>query len=80
MDKITKALNKLPGKERKKIKHILKKINERDFDGMDIKKLKGHSNIFRARKGEFRIIFIRNNENIAILSIEKKSDRTYKSF
>ena len=76
MDKITKALNKLSEKERKKIKHILQKIDKGDFGGTDIKKLKGYSNIFRVRKGEFRIIFKRNNGNIAILSIEKK----YKSF
>ena len=38
MDKIKKALNKLKTKERADIKELLVKINNKDFQGLDLKK------------------------------------------
>ncbi len=77
MDKISKALKKLTNKERSELKIILIKIKSGKFDGFDIKKLKGEDNIFRIRKGKLRIIFIKNDNSINILAIERRSDNTY---
>lgn len=78
MDKIAKALEKFNTDERNKIKAILLKINSGVFTGLDIKKLKGHDNIFRVRKGKIRIIYrINQNNNIYILTVERRSDKTY---
>ncbi|MBI2042443.1 MAG: hypothetical protein HYT21_01700 [Candidatus Nealsonbacteria bacterium] len=78
MDKVQKALGKLTGKERKKIKEILTKLKNRRIENLNIKKLKGRDDVFRIRKGKIRIIYrtdIKNN--IFILSLERRSDTTY---
>ena len=78
MDKISKALKKLNNKEKIALKIILLKIKQKNLDGLNIKKLKGYNNIFRARKGKLRIIFkTSNNDNISIIAIERKTDKTY---
>jgi len=77
MDKITKAVNKFSSQEKKKLKMILNKIKLEKFDGFDIKKLKGHDDIFRVRKGKMRIIFRKKRNNVYILAIERRCDNTY---
>jgi len=47
MDRIKKALNKLSFREKQKLKKILIQINTGDFQNLDLRKLKGESNIFR---------------------------------
>ena len=78
MDKIKKALNKLSLKERKKIKEFLIQIDTDDFKDLDLKKLKGRNDIFRVRKGSIRIIFRKKDDVIKILSIERRSSKTYR--
>jgi mRNA-degrading endonuclease RelE of RelBE toxin-antitoxin system len=63
MDKISKALKKLTIKEKEIVKAILEKIKNNSISDLDIKKLKGYDNIFRARKGKIRIIFSKVDEN-----------------
>lgn len=78
MDKIAKALKKLAAGEKEIIKIILVKINARDFNGLDIKKLKGRQDIYRVRKGKIRVIYkIDENKKIFILIIERRNDNTY---
>ena len=78
MDKITKALLKLSDKEREAIVDLLKKIKKHDLAGIDLKKLKGFDDIFRARKGKVRIIFQQDdNGNVFLLKIERRNDNTY---
>jgi len=78
MDKIEKALNKLSVEEKKKLKNILIQIDKKNFQNLDLKKLKNKDNIFRVRKGTMRIIFYMNNNSIKILSIERRSSKTYR--
>jgi len=79
MDKISKALQKLSVFERNVVKTLLNKIKNSSLRGIDIKKLKGHENIFRARKGKIRIIYkIDNESEIQILTIARRSEDTYK--
>ena len=78
VDKIEKALKKLTEKEREVVKDIFEKINKNNFKGLDIKKLKEREDIFRVRKSKIRIIFRKINEGIFILSIERRSEKTYK--
>ncbi len=78
MDKIKKALKRLTEKERIKIRNILEGIKKENFKNLNIKKLKGHDDIFRVRKGKIRIIFRKTKESLLILSIEKRTDKTYK--
>ncbi len=79
MDRIKKALEKLTPKEREKIKKILIKLKNRQLGNLNLKKLKGRGDIFRIRQGQIRIIYrIDQKGNIFILTIERKSDTTYK--
>lgn len=78
MDKIEKALKKLSAKEQAQIKQILSRLNSGKLDGLDVKKLKGRDDIFRARKGDLRIIYRFENRNIFILSIDRRNEGTYK--
>ncbi|MEI6287961.1 MAG: hypothetical protein WCP18_00020 [bacterium] len=77
MDKINKALAKISDKDRQKIKTLLIKIVARDFIGLDFKKLVGRDDIYRVRKGDWRIIFHLVKEDVFILAVEKRSDNTY---
>lgn len=78
MDKIQKALNKLTSREKNAVKLILEKIQNLDFSGLNVKKLKGRDNIFRVRKGSLRIIYRLDKKKIFILAIERRSENTYK--
>ena len=78
MDKIGKALQKLTDKEQVNIKNILLQIKDGDLEKLDVKKLKGQNNIFRVRKGKLRIIFKKDNDDLMILTIERRNDTTYK--
>ena len=76
MDKIAKALKKLAAGEKKIVKALLLKINRRDFNGLDIKKLKGRPDIYRVRKGKIRIIYRFAKNKILILTAERRNDNT----
>mgnify|MGYP001580182985 CR=1 FL=1 len=89
VDQIKKSLNKFTGKERESVKNLLLKIsNTHSFNptlkveacgvGLDIKKLKGRDDIYRARKGKIRIIYRVDDKQIYVLAIEKRSDNTYR--
>jgi len=78
-DKIKKVLRKLVEKERKIVKDILENIEKENLKGLNIKKLKGYDDIFRVRKRGIRIIFKKTGKNIFVLSIERRSSKTYKN-
>jgi mRNA-degrading endonuclease RelE of RelBE toxin-antitoxin system len=80
MDKIAKALKKLSPKEREWVKAILSRLVKEELKGLDIQKLSGHKDIFRVRKSEVRIIYRQTGDGIFILAIERRSEKTYRSF
>lgn len=77
MDKISKALEKLSTEEKKAIKALLLKIKSNNLENLDVKKLKGYKDIYRARKGKMRIIFKISGDEVNILALEKRSEKTY---
>jgi len=78
MDKISKALKKLTPKERKLIKDILEKVKSGNLDSLDIKKLVGKDDIFRVRKGDLRVILRLEGQKYYLLTIERRSEKTYR--
>ncbi len=74
---IEKFLTKITEKEKEVLNTISEKIKTNDFSGLQLKKLAGYNDIFRVRKGKFRIIFQVTKTSTKILSIEKRSDTTY---
>jgi len=80
MDRVEKALKKLNGGERQKIKEILTQLQTGSFENLDIKKLKGRGDIFRVRKGKIRIIYRSDKKKkIYIITIERRTDTTYQN-
>ncbi len=78
MDKIEKALSRLPSKEKERIKNIVKALQLGRFDNLNIKKLKGFKDVFRVRKGEIRIVYRSLDGKIIILKIDRRKEDTYK--
>ncbi|MEX2145270.1 MAG: hypothetical protein WD712_02780 [Candidatus Spechtbacterales bacterium] len=79
MGKLERELKKLSVQERKLAKSILKQISRGSYKNLDIRKLKGYSDIFRVRKGKLRVIYRLRGDDVFALSIERRSDRTYKN-
>jgi mRNA-degrading endonuclease RelE of RelBE toxin-antitoxin system len=76
-DRITKVLSKMAAKERKKIEAVMDLVERGRLDGMDIKKLQGREDIYRVRKGDIRIIFLKTDFETHILAVERRTDTTY---
>jgi mRNA-degrading endonuclease RelE of RelBE toxin-antitoxin system len=78
MNKIDKFLRKLPKHERHEVEKVLAFIFKQQFEGLDIKKLKGLSNVYRVRKGQLRIIYkISDKGSIELVDIDRRNDTTY---
>ncbi len=77
-DKIKKLLAKLSQQERNLVKLLILRVTMDDTLGLDIKKLKGHSNLFRVRKNRIRIVYSKNNDKIFIIKIDLRNEKTYK--
>lgn len=74
MDKIEKALKKLSPKERKQFGQLLLLIKQGKLEKLDVKKLSGHKDIYRVRKGKYRVIFRidTKKDKISILTLERR--------
>lgn len=79
MDKIKKALARLTAQERAAVRFVLLRIERGELHSLDVKKLRERDDIFRVRKGAMRIIFrISKTREVFILSLERRSEKTYK--
>ncbi len=78
MPSLKKLLSKFSREERKTIEATIESIVSLDWEQLDIKKLKGHQNVFRVRKGSLRIIFLKKDKDIFIAAIDRRSEKTYK--
>jgi mRNA-degrading endonuclease RelE of RelBE toxin-antitoxin system len=79
-DPIVKAFRKLSSKQQLVFTRLCIDIKNRAIDKYDVKQLKGNKNIFRIRKGEYRIIFFMDKDTINILALEKRNEKTYRDF
>jgi len=77
MDKAKKFLRKLSLAKQDQIVETVSKIVAGKTQGLDIKKLKGHKNLFRVRVGDIRIVFSEDKGIIQILFIGERGDSKY---
>jgi len=78
MNKIQKYLKKLPTRELTGVLEVIDQIIAGHISGLDIKKLRGFENRFRARKGKTRIIFHFDvNGTPVIDEVVRRDDNTY---
>jgi len=81
MDKINKTLLRIPAKQRRAILAATKQIRAGNLENLDIKKLKGSENLFRARVGSYRIILqTQPRKNPIVIDISKRNEKTYKNY
>ena len=80
MDKNAKFLKRLSAKELATLTLILKKINDRELDTLNVKKLIGHVDLFRVRVGGLRIIFQATRDKIDILEVARRDEKTYRDY
>ena len=78
MPSLKKLLSRFSKEEKEIIEILIKKVISLNWRGLDIKRLKGHQNIFRVRKGKIRIIFSKDKKEIFIIAIERRREDTYK--
>lgn len=77
VDRMTKNLRKFSKRERDQILQIMRRILINDLQGLDVKKLKDREDAFRVRKGDFRIIFRKNDNGVnVIIAVERRSEST----
>lgn len=80
MASLKKLLSKFTKEEQKTIESLIKSIISLNWRNLDIKKLKGHQNIFKIRKNDIRIIFSKEKKEIFILAIDRRNENTYKLY
>jgi mRNA-degrading endonuclease RelE of RelBE toxin-antitoxin system len=80
MEKLKKYLLRLSKDERERIIKVIEMITFNNCVGLDIKKLKGYSDIYKVRVGANRVIFRKTETDNYILQISRRSDSTYKKF
>lgn len=78
MDKILKFLKKLTFKERNEIAKTIRRIKMDDLGGLKVRKLKGYKDLFRIRKGKFRIIFRKTDKFVELVAVEERDENTYR--
>ena len=64
--KAKKFIDKLPINDRKRIALAIKHLP----NGEDIKKLKGHDELFRLRVGEYRVIYSVDNGKLIVYVVD----------
>ena len=74
MDKITKFLWKINQKERLILMQLISQIIWTNLSGLDLKQLKWEKDLFRIRKGKFRIIFRKDWERNTIINIDYRGN------
>ena len=80
MDKIDKFLKKLSKAEAALLIKVIADILEQKTDRYDVKKLKGYRDIYRIRIGNKRIIFRQLLDDIEVLDVSLRSEKTYKDY
>ena len=78
-DKIEKFLAKLSGRELLSVQAAIIDILNKDLAHLDVKPLAGSRGTYRVRKGRIRIIFRMRNEEVKILAVANRDDKTYRN-
>jgi mRNA-degrading endonuclease RelE of RelBE toxin-antitoxin system len=79
-DEIVKFLARVTDSERILLTKLIEAIVADTISTGDIKKLSGSADVFRLRKGKFRIIYRKNKKEITIISINRRNEKTYRDF
>ncbi len=79
MNELEKSLQRLTKEERARVKKIVAQLEAGSFKNLDIKKLKGSDSVYRARKGNLRVIYEMRDGKCRILHIGRRNEQTYRN-
>lgn len=79
-DKLQKFVNKLSPKDRELLKLLVLRIKLDDTSGLDIKRLQGHADLFRLRKGRLRVVYRKSIDEFRVVHMAMRDDQTYRDF
>lgn len=80
MDKIAKFLRKLNQTELEIVCRAIEQILSGDDKNLDIKKLKGFEDIYRVRIRDIRIIYRQTNNDVTLIEISRRDEKTYRKY
>jgi mRNA-degrading endonuclease RelE of RelBE toxin-antitoxin system len=81
MDKVNKALGKLSDKDRENILAAFRLVVLGQLEGLNIKKLKGHKDLYRLRVGNNRLVYRHiPGQKPGIIFIGKRDDQIYRDY
>lgn len=79
MDKVLKFLKKIPKKDFETYSALIEQIIDDYTKVPDLKKLSGSKDLYRARFGNYRIIFrVKSGQFHEIVRLSKRDEKTYK--
>jgi len=79
-DPIIKFLARSTATEKKILFGLIDRIVNRNIVGMNAKKLVGSKDLYRVQKGVFRIIYRQTKTAYVIISVDRRSEKTYRDF
>jgi mRNA interferase RelE/StbE len=80
MDRVEKYLRRLEKYERQRVQSVLEQLVCNELEKLDVKKLRGYDDIFRVRVGTTRVIYRKQGDDVRILDVAKRDERTYKGY
>ncbi len=80
MEQWKKHLQKMSRGNRERVLMALSCIYARDIASLDCHRLKGYTNLFRIRVGDYRIIYYDDGEQIILKTIRRRNEKTYRDF
>ncbi len=79
-DKIRKFVDRLTPKQREVAKLLILRVKLSDTEGLDVKRLQGHEDMYRVRKGRLRIVYLKNATEFRVVHMDWRDDQTYRGF
>ena len=77
MDKVEKLFRKILKKDRQQILATMFLIEKKEMALLDVKKLEGGSNRYRARVGKYRVVFKKEGKQNIVIEVNLRNEKTY---
>jgi mRNA-degrading endonuclease RelE of RelBE toxin-antitoxin system len=71
---------KIAHNQQDEIDRILYKIEHKETQDLDVRKLKGHEKLYRVRVRDIRIVFSKESGSLNVIFIGRRGDSKYEKF
>ena len=82
VDKAVKFFKRLNKKEAERVSEVLNSVRSNCLDDLDVKKMRGHSNLYRVRVGTIRVVFAKQpvTNKHKVVFVGRRGSSEYKKF